>query len=117
MKSQIDYIVIQRKGKNYKECYKTFASVGSDHRILTARIKLSLRTSNMPPIQSWYHQIFRKRASSVSDENKEVLDIFDALDIKEDNFAMNEYQAVEKRLKEKKAADPDGITTEVLKRR
>ena len=43
-KSQIDYILINRKWKNsVKNVYISFASISSDHRIVTAKIKLSLR--------------------------------------------------------------------------
>jgi hypothetical protein len=45
-KYQLDYILIRRKWKNSvlnAEAYNTFASVGSDHRIISAKIRLSLR--------------------------------------------------------------------------
>jgi len=51
-KSQVDYILIRRKWKNTVknvEAYNTFASNGSDHRVLTARLKLSLRAGKQPP--------------------------------------------------------------------
>ena len=47
-KCQIDYILINNKWKNSAlncEAYNTFYSVGSDHRIVTAKTKLSLRQS------------------------------------------------------------------------
>ena len=47
-RTQVDYILIRRKWKNsVKNCeaYNTFSSVGSDHRILTATLKLSLRVT------------------------------------------------------------------------
>ena len=47
-KTQIDYILINKKWKNLVknvEAYSSFSSLGSDHRIVTARLKLSLRTS------------------------------------------------------------------------
>ena len=52
VKTQLDYIMIRRKWKNsVKNCeaYSSFSSVGSDHRIVTATIKLSLRVSKQPP--------------------------------------------------------------------
>ena len=52
VKSQIDYILINRKWKNSVknvEAYSSFSSIGSDHRIVTARLKLSLRTCKTPP--------------------------------------------------------------------
>ena len=45
-KSQIDFIIINNKWKNsVKNCraYNSFNSISSDHRIITADIKLSLR--------------------------------------------------------------------------
>ena len=44
-KSQIDYILINNKWKNcLKNCqaYSSFASVGSDHCVLSAKFRLSL---------------------------------------------------------------------------
>ena len=44
--SQIDHIIINKKWKNSvvnSEAYSTFSSVGSDHRVVVAEIKLSLR--------------------------------------------------------------------------
>ena len=58
-KTQIDYILVNKKWINSVknvEAYNTFASLGSDHRTLTARIKLSLRTCKTPkgkPIYNW----------------------------------------------------------------
>lgn len=51
-KSQIDYILINRKWKNSVknvEAYSTFSSIGSDHRVVSAELKLSLRTTKTPP--------------------------------------------------------------------
>ena len=56
-KTLIDYILINRKWKNSvhnTEAYNTFSSCGSDHRLLTARIKLSLRMSKAPPKKPSY---------------------------------------------------------------
>ena len=46
--SQIDYILINRKWKNTVknvESYNSFSSVGSDHRVLTARLKFTTKES------------------------------------------------------------------------
>ena len=54
-KCQLDYILIRKKWRNSihnAEAYNSFASVGSDHRIITSRIRLSLRSScKSPPKQ------------------------------------------------------------------
>ena len=50
-KTQIDYIMINKKWRNSVrncEAYSTFSSIGSDHRVVTARLKLSLRTCKTP---------------------------------------------------------------------
>ena len=58
-KSQIDFIICRRKWRNtVKNCeaYGSFQSIGSDHRIVVARIKLSLRISKKPkraPVPDW----------------------------------------------------------------
>ena len=47
-KSEIDFIIINKKWKNsVKNCraYNSFNSIASDHRIITADIKLSLRAN------------------------------------------------------------------------
>ena len=50
-KAQIDYLFINRKWKNSAmncEAYSTFEGVFSDHRIVTAKIHLSLRKNATP---------------------------------------------------------------------
>ena len=56
-KSQIDYILINKKWKNSVhdcEAYNSFSSMGSDHRLVTAKIRLSLRTSKSPALKKKY---------------------------------------------------------------
>ena len=50
--SQIDYILVNRKWRKSVidvEAYNSFSSLGSDHRILTATVKLCLRAAKTPP--------------------------------------------------------------------
>ncbi len=47
-KCQLDYILIRKKWRNSlknTQAYNSFASVGSDHRIVSAHVKLSLRSN------------------------------------------------------------------------
>eukprot|EP00111_Clytia_hemisphaerica_P016291 TCONS_00048242-protein len=47
-KSQIDYVLVRNKWKNSvrnAQSYFSFSSVGSDHRVVSAHICLSLRSS------------------------------------------------------------------------
>ena len=56
-KTQVDYILIRRKWKNSLhncEAYSSFSSVGSDHRILTAKLKLSLRKNSTKAKKTQY---------------------------------------------------------------
>ena len=56
-KTQIDYILINKKWRNSVKdvaAYSTFSSIGSDHRVVTARLKLSLRMSLTPPRKNVY---------------------------------------------------------------
>ena len=51
VKSQVDFIMINKKWRNtVKNCktYSTFSSIGSDHRVVTAKLKLSLHTTKAP---------------------------------------------------------------------
>ena len=51
-RAQLDYVLVRRKWINsIKECrpYSSFSSVGSDHRIVTANVKLSFRVSKKSP--------------------------------------------------------------------
>ena len=46
IKTQVDYILIRNKWKNsVKNCeaYSNFSSIGSEHRIITVNIRISLR--------------------------------------------------------------------------
>ena len=47
-KTQVDYIMVNKKWKNSVhnfQSYNTFSSLGSDHRVVTMKIKLSFRQS------------------------------------------------------------------------
>ena len=54
---QLDYILVNSKWKNSvlnSEAYSSFESVGSDHRIVTAKIRLSLRVTKPPAPKNRY---------------------------------------------------------------
>ena len=51
-RSQLDYILIRRKWRNSVtnvEPYNTFSTVGSDHRVVSMRVRLSLRVPKTSP--------------------------------------------------------------------
>ena len=56
-KGQIDYILIRKKWRNSlknTEAYSSFNSLGSDHRVVICKLKLSLRKSKNPPRRTRY---------------------------------------------------------------
>ncbi len=78
MLRQLDYILVRKKWRNSilnAEPYSTFSSVGSDHRVVSMRVRLSLRApkpspkirhdwkafSNDPGLQTRYTEEVRKR--------------------------------------------------------
>ena len=49
VRAQLDYVLVRKKWRNSvnnAEAYNSFASIGSDHRIVTAKIRLSLRADS-----------------------------------------------------------------------
>lgn len=64
-KSQIDYVLVRGKWRNSvrnAQSYSSFSSVGSDHRVVSCHIYLSLRSSKKPkpdPMKSIdWHQVY-----------------------------------------------------------
>ena len=58
LKSEVDNVLINRKWKNsIKSCeaYSKFSSIGSDHRIVFTKVKISFRVKKKhgPPNHNW----------------------------------------------------------------
>ncbi|XP_066919040.1 craniofacial development protein 2-like [Clytia hemisphaerica] len=73
-KAQIDYIIFRKKWRNSiqdSRAYSSFATVSTDHRIVSSKVKLSLRSSK-PSKPNPLKQIDWKRAST----NPEVCSMF-----------------------------------------
>ena len=103
----LDYILVNSKWKNSilnSEVYSSFASVGSDHRIVTASIQLSLRVTKSPStkkrydwkllrndldLQSKFSIQLRNKFSVLYDVNSTATEQFDAL-VKANEFAASE---------------------------
>ena len=90
-RSQIDYILVRKKWSNsIKDCqaYSTFSTVGSDHRIVSATVCLSLRVSKRPqtkPIKRVDWQQVISDRSIVSNYTLSVKNKFEALSTPDDN--------------------------------
>ena len=72
-RAQLDYILVQKKWQNsIRNCrpYSSFSTVGSDHRIVSVHVKLSLRVSKRSPFDpmkaiDWKKVALDKRLSSL----------------------------------------------------
>lgn len=70
-KSQIDYILVRKKWRNSlknTEPYNFFSSLGSDHRAVICRIKLSLRKTKTAPRRVIYDYSSLKTDSSLQEQ-------------------------------------------------
>ena len=57
-KYQLDYILIRKKWRNSvkdAQAYNNFASIGSDHRIVSAKVRLSLRSNHKGTMRKIRH--------------------------------------------------------------
>lgn len=84
-KSQIDFILTRKKWKNSirdAETYSTFSSVGSDHRVVSIHVYLSLRSSKKATLNPLKAIDWEKVSSSPNLRHKFAVDVknrFDAL--------------------------------------
>ena len=86
--TQLDYILVRKKWRNSvhnAEAYSSFSTVGSDHRVVTAELQLSLRTakharkirydwqrfSASPEIQENYTVAVKNRFQVLEEDNNE----------------------------------------------
>ena len=88
VRAQLDYVLVRKKWRNSVNnagAYNSFASIGSDHRIVTAKIRLSLRADSRatpkkvkydwsklatdPDLQDRYTLEIRNRYSILAENN------------------------------------------------
>ena len=121
---QLDYILVNSKWKNSvlnSEAYSTFESVGSDHRIVTARIRLSLRVTKPPApkkrhdwmqlryntdVREKFSIELRNRFNELYDESSSATCQFDALVKAKDHAAAESLPALQKGHRLKQASHP-----------
>ena len=87
-KTQIDYILVNRKWRNSVhnvEAFNSFSSLGSDHRLVTAKIHLSLRKSKAPAKKVKYDWSVLKDKEIQSKYTVSVKNKFTALCLPEDD--------------------------------
>lgn len=89
-KAQLDYILCRNKWRNSitnTEAYNTFGSVGSDHRIVVSRVRLSLRSNTKKPekkvILDW--NLLRQDPSLADNYSVEISNRFDPLMVSYEN--------------------------------
>ena len=71
-RAQLDYILVRRKWKNSvlnAQAYNSFASIESDHRLVTATIRLSLR-ANSRALQKKQNKTKQKQNKNKTKQNK-----------------------------------------------
>ena len=122
-KSQVDYILVNKKWKNSVknvEAYNSFASSGSDNRLLSALVKLSLRTSKTPangPSYDWkalkdpklqeqYTITVKNRFSELSTESDTATEEYQHLIQANDEAAQKLLPTRKKKRKKQLAEDP-----------
>ena len=94
-KTQIDFIIGRKKWKNSiknSEAYGSFSSIKSDHRVVIARVKLSLRvskTKRKPPAPDW--ELLKTDKNLQEKYAVEVNNRFSMLE-QEDHTATERYQ-------------------------
>lgn len=98
-KSQIDYILVRNKWRNSvrnAQSYSSFSSVGSDHRVVSCHVTLSLRSSKKPksdPMKTIDWQQLYTNSDLRSTYAVEVKNRFDMLS-KPDDDLENKYQTL-----------------------
>ena len=94
-KSQIDFILVRKKWQNSvrnSQSYSSFSSVGSDHRIVSSHIYLSLRSSKkskLNPLKNIDWQQVYSSSNLRSLYTVEVKNRFDLLSRPEDDIEKN----------------------------
>ena len=101
---QLDYVLIRKKWRNSllnAEAYNSFCSVGSDHRVVSARIRLSLRTAKQPRKIRYDWKRFAVSPDTQHDYTVEVKNRFQVLEENDigasyAKFVEADHQAMEK---------------------
>ena len=92
-KAQLDFVMINKKWRNSAlncEAYSTFLTVGSDHRVVTAKIRLSLRASKTTNKKVRYNWSMLLEDNNVMKRyNLEVSNKFQLLMEKEESDSAN----------------------------
>ena len=95
-KTEIDYILINKKWKNSVhnvEAYNAFSSIGSDHRVVVAKIKLSLRMNRTPKRKVSYDWSALMDTNVLHEYNVAVRNRYEAL-LKDEDTATERYQCL-----------------------
>ena len=86
-KRQLDYILVRRKWRNSilnAEAYNTFNSVGSDHRVVSMRVRLSLRTPKPSSVVRHDWRAFSANPELQARYTAEFRDLVHLQDVKEE---------------------------------
>ena len=124
LRQQLDYILVRKKWRNSVlncEPYNTFGSVGSDHRVIGAKIRLSLRVSRKPrrnlldwqefserpDLQEQYSILIRNRFRALQSDDNNLTEEYDKF-VQVNDEAKEMFVPVKQRTSSKKKSDhPD----------
>ena len=124
LRRQLDYILVRKKWRNSVlncEPYNTFGSVGSDHRVIGAKIRLSLRVSRKPrrnlldwqefserpDLQEQYSILIRNRFRALQSDDNNLTEEYDKF-VQVNDEAKEMFVPVKQRTSSKKKSDhPD----------
>jgi len=87
VRRQLDYILVRRKWRNSvlnAESYNTFCTVGSDHRVVSMKVRLSLRVSKHCQQTRYDWKKFSERSDLHQQYTVEVRNRFQLLEEEED---------------------------------
>ena len=95
-KRQLDYLLVRKKWRNSilnAEAYSSFSSLGSDHRVVSMRVRLSLRAPKprtKQPLYDW--KLFAAKPDLQAQYNIEVRNRFHLLEDEECRDPTERYQ-------------------------
>ena len=112
-------IVIEKAdlGIRYLESWNLINEISGRKVTHSSQLMVTMQRIYLSRVVLWYKH-FRKllrNSPEVTDENEEILPVFEKLHIKDDIFTLDEYKREQISIKCGKSAGEDGIMPEVLK--
>ena len=97
-RAQLDYIICRNKWRNSikdSRPFSSFSTVGSDHRIVSAKIKLSFRVSKTPPRDPMKNIDWRKVLGDPNISSQYCVDVHNRFQVLSSNDNANEVDDID----------------------